>query len=588
MATTFEERLDQTLGSSQGQVTGSFGGRLDEFIGGQRQSQNIPSGFTGIEGAGSQASPLSFQERVILSFSDPETKRNILAERFKFVQDLPNGKLAVGNNIREMRPIDPEGLFNDVPGDLADIASIIPPIAGQITGGILGIPGGPAGVVAGGAVGAGLGELASKGIGRGLGVNEQNAQSVATDVLVSSAFGALGEGIGLGLKAAGPFIAKQGTRAVNAILKRNPLKRELGTSILAKTLKVASNVEPEATRVALKFGPDQIFNKFNSNSKNIVQVSREVVDDIFAHRTELGNQLGAAVTNLGKTANKQTIKAGDEVGRFLKELVDNDLLTPDFKLNKAFITDGSDLTIFGKIMKQLNVKPSKSGASITFKTDFSPKEIIGLKRQLAAKFDSLSSNSTRLVTKFRKGLSAKLDDFANKTQNTDFIVANKKFSQFADDMSNLKEAGFNFDKPSSVEAFITGFFKKSETAKAALSSIDSQTPLPILNRIQKFAAAQEFKGANPNILRFGFIMGLFGLSMAETPGGKLGAVALAILSGTPAGNRILLQAGQRVFRGIPLKASLPQNLLGGPQVARRTLTALLSQTARPKQEALSR
>lgn len=553
------------------------------------QGQQQAPGFFGTDPIpeAPQSSPLSFEDRVTLSFSDPATKREILADRFKFVQDLPNGKLAVGNNIKNMAPIDPEGLFNDVAGDLADIASIIPPIAGQIAGAAAGIPGGPPGVIAGGAAGAAVGELVSKGIGKGLGVNAQDAGEVATDVLISATFGALGEGIGLGLKAAGPLMAKAGAKAYQAVVNRNPLKKEFATNVLAKTLKMASNVDPDATRTVMKFGADDIFTKFNSTKSNVVRVADDVVEDITRHRAVLGNQLGTAIDNLGAAGKKRSIQAGAEVKGFLDELVNNDLLTPDFKLNRQFITDGSDMTIFKKVLSQLEVKPSISGATVTFKSNFTPREIVGLRRQLSAKFDNLSANSSRLVSKFRQGLSGKLDEFAKETGNLDFIAANQKFAQFAQEMDKLKSAGVNLDKPSNVASFIEGFFKKSEVAKAALNNIDSQTPLPILERITKFASAQEFQGASPNILRFGFILALFGYNMQELPGGKLGAVGLAILTGTPAGNRVLLKAGQRLTRGIPLRASLPKNLFGDPQAARRALTALLSQTARPRQDSRS-
>lgn len=575
-------RKQGATSSAQTSAPSNIGSALDS-IRATGKTEQATSGFAGIEGAG-QKSPLSFSDRVILSFSDPATKREILADRFKFVQELPNGKLAVGNDINNIIPIDPEGLFNDVSGDLADVASIIPTIAGQIAGSIAGTPGGPAGIVAGGAAGAAAGEAVSKGIGKAIGVNKQDPGEVATDLVIAGSFGALGEGIGLGLKAAGPAMAKAGMKAFEAVVKRNPLKKEFGTNVLAKTLKIASNVDPDATKTVMRYGPDNVFSSFNANKSNIVKVADDVINDISKHRTELGIQLGKSIEKLGAIGSRRSIQAGAEVKSFLDDLIKNDLLTPDFKLNRNFITDGSDLTIFRKILAQLEVKPSTSGASATFKDLFSPKEVIGLRRQLSAKFDNLSANSARLVSKFRQSLSGQLDEFAKSTENLDFISANKKFAQFAQEMDKLKDAGFNLEKPSNVVSFIENFFKKSEVAKQSLQSIDSQTPLPILERIAKFAAAQEFQGANPNILRFGFVLALFGYNMQDLPGGKLGAVGLAILTGTPAGNKILLQAGQKLARGIPIKAAVPKSLQVTDQAnTRRLLTALLSQTARPQQ-----
>ena len=85
-----------------------------------------------------QSSPLSNVERLRLSFADNKGREKFLRQNFQIVEQLDNGKFAVGDNPNDVVPIDPSGFFNDVIGDLSDIVGEIPVIAGQIGGASLG------------------------------------------------------------------------------------------------------------------------------------------------------------------------------------------------------------------------------------------------------------------------------------------------------------------------------------------------------------------------------------------------------------------------------------------------------------------
>ena len=170
-----------------------------------------------------QPSPLDLGERIGLSFADDQGREKYLNDKFKFVQRLPNGKFAVGDTPDAIAPIDPEGMFNDILGDLADITAIIPTIAGQIAGGALGaITLNPAWIIAGGGIGAAIGEAVSRGIGKLAGVDIRTAGEQATDIAISGAFGAVGEGIGQAFKYAGRGLSNIAKRSLDKAVKSSP------------------------------------------------------------------------------------------------------------------------------------------------------------------------------------------------------------------------------------------------------------------------------------------------------------------------------------------------------------------------------
>lgn len=532
-------------------------------------------------------SPINTLERVAFAFGDDGGREKFLRDRFNIVERTPDGKFIAGNDEASLAPIDPEGMFNDVLGDVADLSNYIAPIAGQIMGASAGSAMGPAGTVVGGGLGAGAGEAVNKVIGKSLGVSEQTASEQATDIVISSVFGSLGEGIGMGLKAAAPVMAKNFFGMIKNLQKQSPHMAEAMNNVTAKTLRFLSNVDEGATKTVLKYGPDEVFNPVNENPQSIIQISKSVIDDIQTHRNDLGVKLGKSIQNIGPNISKPILNIGKEVSTLLDDMVDKGVLKPDLTLNKNFISEsGTDVAVMKQILGQLGVKPSKSGASIQFKNLISPKEAINFKRQLSSRFESLSPDTARILRNFRTGISSHLDDFANKTGNQDFISANKAFSDFAQAMDTLQGDGFNFDKQISVANFINGYFKKNPVAIKALEVVDKQTPLPIMENIEKFAAAQLFKNANPNFLRFGMIAPLLGFQSSSGIQDKTGWIATGLLLGTPAGNKVLMKAGFNMAKGMPFGKAMPKSLMSkiGGETAQKATVAALSQLTAGKEK----
>jgi hypothetical protein len=520
-------------------------------------------------------SPYSPVERYGISTLTPDEQRDFHKSKFKIVEQGQDGKFLVGNDPNSLMRVDPEGMFNDILGDVADVGNMINTVAAQTAGSIIGSPAGPAGIMGGGGAGAALGESVNRYIAHKMGSKATLADDL-TKVAVNGLFGAAGEGVFLGLGKAAPIIAKNGTKALNSLINRNPLKKDAAIDAVANTLKIASDVPQGATKTVFKYSPDEVFKPYYTAKESSEPIAKAVVKNIEQHRHNLGVEVAKGRAGFGKSINQPVVDISKNTDSFLNELNQSGYLNPDFSLNKKFITDGNDLKLFDDIMHNLGVKRTKSG-NITWDSKISPDRAIKLKQQLSAKFEALSNNGGRIVTGLREGISQNLENFAMKAGNTKFIEANQKFSNFARAMDALKDAGFNIDKPVGLETFMKGFFNKNPGAISAIREIQNQTHLPILSEIEKYAAAQSFSDITPNIMKLGFITGLLGFGHADSPAEKYGFAGLGLLAGSPAGNKMLLKAGFRLAKGIPLKASLPK-VFTSSQIPNRVLTSLLSQT----------
>jgi len=221
----------------------------------QQTAQSPQSDIFTKEFPEAQKSPLSFLDRIVLSTADDPGRKATLEKRFNFVQRLDNGKFAVGNSPNNLVPIDPEGVFNDVLGDLADVVGEIPVVAGQIVGTGLGatagsiVPGAGtgAGALLGAGLGAGAGEAVKIAAGRFAGVRKGDATSEAIDIGINTLFGAAGEGLAR-------FVGFAGKRVLLPRVSR----------VLDKQVAKSTGVDPITGAVLDK--PSTPFVKARSNS----------------------------------------------------------------------------------------------------------------------------------------------------------------------------------------------------------------------------------------------------------------------------------------------------------------------------------
>ena len=523
-------------------------------------------------------SPVSPIDRYAMSLLNDEDKEGFLRDRFNHVIRLENGKFAVGSNPKEMMPVDPEGFFGDWMGDIADIGDIVPVIAGHMigaakgaamgakAGSILGLKGSVIGALGGAFIGSGLGQTVNKVIGKTANINNQTAPEMATDIAISATLGAMGEGAGMALRGTSTIIAKKGTEALQKIIARNPRKESMING-LAKVGKFMGNTDEKAMRVALQKPTDKVFSKFNTGSAetNVPILAQNVSNDAVRHREVLGKLIQRSKRGFGDNFKKDVVDlAGPDqrnpIGQLLNDLYEKRIIRPDAKLGVAVNTDtvtkGSDMRVVKSLLRQLGVRPSKTGGSIVYKGKISPDDAIFLKSQVSKKFESLDEAVVPL-TKFRQAISARLNTYAEKSGNKNFNIANKMFSDYAGAIDNLKDAGLDITNPVKVAEFTKNYLKAKPMTLKALQELDVMTKFPILESIENFATAQAFKSATPNMLRFGFVMGLLGASKADSTQGKLIYVAGGVLAGTPRGHRIMIEAGKRIVNGVPLEKVLP-------------------------------
>src|SRR3990167_7933422 len=175
---SIEQDAEAFLAGSSNQATqteespkSSIEADAEAFLSSKQQSSGAPSAMEGLQGE----SPLSFTQRAALSFAG-DNKENVLKRDFKYVEKLPNGKFAVGNDLRELQPIDPEGVFNDMLGDIADVASWVAPITASTAAATAAIPadiasGNPMPSIIAAGRGMAIGEAFNKVVGKKIGVN---------------------------------------------------------------------------------------------------------------------------------------------------------------------------------------------------------------------------------------------------------------------------------------------------------------------------------------------------------------------------------------------------------------------------------
>lgn len=492
-------------------------------------------------------------DRAILSFSDDVGAENYLRKKYDFVRrDPQSGALMVGDQPDQLIPVDPKGIENDFFNDILDGVNLIPVIAGQIIGAGIGAVGGPAGMVAGGAAGAGFGEAINKVIGKSLGVNAQEADEIATDITIASTFGAVGEGLGIALKGATPAMLRKISQVSRRMARtKSPIPAEQSkfVGLLSKVFDISSNVKPGATQAFFKYGDDAVFSKFNLAEGNSIRVAEEIISDIANTRSFLGQAQKESLKRLGKWSSREVINLSDDSGKLFSDLIESGAIDDvTLNINKGIVSEKNDRVIIQKILDQLGIKRLSSG-NLEFGTkNYSAEQVLSLQNQLSARFKSLTPKTQRAFTIMRQNLSKKLDNWAvnlKTPKGKEFLEARGNMAKFLSLQDRLESAGFPMDNEFSVERWVGRFYRQEPGILEAIHDMDVLTPHPLLKRIETFAAAQEFRSAKPNLLRLGAVASLIGAGRAETQSEKIGFLGLAVLAGSPAGNKLLLRSGSK-------------------------------------------
>lgn len=270
-----------------------------------------------------QGSPVSLLERAKVGLmADQDAQVKELSKQFKYVQPMPDGRIAVGNDLNNIKPVSSDELLNDSLGHIADhIKDAV--MAASMTFGA-----GEAALAArgAGAVTRGLAQAAGAGIGAGVAqagseavTPDNNLQDAAGRVALQTAFGAATDGL---LQGAG-FIGKKLVGAKTAALwgdtlnpqadgeiPNDPSKRPdlaeyiaQGTNpskavqIQQKLFQLTGNVDPRNIHSIATFGPENIYNDpVNNNPNTINDIAQGVVRAVKINADKLDSQLKDAAS----------------------------------------------------------------------------------------------------------------------------------------------------------------------------------------------------------------------------------------------------------------------------------------------------
>lgn len=574
---------------------------IDQFIQqgqqfGQQQTQQQSSNFRDPSTApdAPKKSPIDFLERVVLSFADDEGRESKLRSKFSIVEKLENGKFAVGNSRDDIRPIDPEGVFNDVLGDLADVVGEIPIIAGQILGTTAGalaeIPSGPVPTTL---IGAGLGSaggtVVKKAIGKMFGVNQEKAMTMATDVAINGLLGTAGEGIAQGLKFGGRGLSNVAKKFFDKSIKTstNPSK---ALNVLGKVIKVTAAVNPEDTITAGTYEFSKSLAPKYMNQEYSRELMTKFSKGLIRKNDALGKMVGQgddwAIKNFG--SNKVELRPVGQ--KLLSALQDPKVgLVDDLgQLNRAAFTESADRNAVKVFTETFFKKNPNSGELLP--RNLTVKQLIDAKKRTRPflnkyfKSDAHSPQAKIAITQYLddvtnatgqatipKGLAN--EQIAQAVQHNPYLKANAAFSSWKQDINLLKKNGLDIADTNDLkslfrdgrivfqkmENFFESFKVKNSSAQQAFGIVTDKlnvkfpgggvggTVGTLKDELLKYNAAQGFSKATPNFLRMASIAGMMGFSFGrDDPASAMGTAALGLLVGTPAGTRILLRGGPKL------------------------------------------
>lgn len=230
------------------------------------------------------------------------------------------------------------------------LASLLP-VLGGIGGGILGIPLGPAGVIAGGAIGSGLGAGAKQFVNK----EEFNPGEIATEAAWGAAGGGIGKGLsfgtrllskglGIGLAKTGGNLALKGIRPTPTQLTNYAAKH--GEDLL-RTLKTEKLIGKGAQEIEqLAKTTQRGFDKIAVKSGRTVQPE------------SLINKFGERIDELAKDTSPTIQRKARELGKIAEGFIDKYGNTP---IKVGSIT--TERKKYDTLIKQFVGKPALKGAN---------------------------------------------------------------------------------------------------------------------------------------------------------------------------------------------------------------------------------
>lgn len=608
----FEIETDQPV--TQEQAQDMINRQVSKGQGGGSRLANLPAAAP-VQAP--QPSPLNLGERIGLSFADDQGREKYLSDRFKFVERLPNGKFAVGDTPDTVAPIDPEGMFNDILGDLADITAVIPTIAGQITGGILGAPLGPGGVIAGGGVGAAVGEAISRGIGKLAGVDIRAAEEQATDIAIAGAFGAIGEGIGQAFKWAGRGLSNIAKRSIDkAVRSANNPSKVLQT--LAKIFKVTAAVPEDDLIIAGTYGFNNTLRAPYNNFTHGNVLATKLVSGVVRRTKALGKMVGVGDDWAKANFGSRSIEMRQIGMKLLRDLSDPSVgIIDDIgRLNRGAFTEAADFRTMKQLTDLFFAKNPKTGQLLP--KNLKVGQLIDFKKRMSSALKSyfksgrVNKGAERSIAQYldevTTGIARETTGTGLQGMNNPYIKANQAFRNWRENLKLLKANGLDLEDMTELKSYIRnvdgekmllsraiGDFSRKLEDKAfetrqAFDIIAKEIGVKfhgggvggtlgtLSDELNKYNAAQSFLKANPNLLRLGAITTMIGVSQyvsPTTPEGLVIRMALGLTLGTPVGAKFLLKGGEKLKGKLGTK--LLKKAIAGKTINEKVIRAIVSQ-----------
>lgn len=272
-----------------------------------------------------QGSPVSLLDRARIGLmSNQESQVKELSKQFKYVQPMPDGRIAVGNDLNNIKPISSDEFLNDSLGHIADH------IKDAVTAAAMTVGAGEGALAArgAGALAKGLAQAAGAGTGAGLVqagseaiTPDNNIQDAAGRIALQTAFGAATDGLlqGAGMlgnklvgaktaKLWGDTLDKEGQPieaskrpdlAEYIVQGKNPSK---AVQVQQKLFQLTGGVDPRNIHSIATFGPEEIYgNPINSNPNTINEVSNGVIRSVKITADKLDSELKDAASALNSS-----------------------------------------------------------------------------------------------------------------------------------------------------------------------------------------------------------------------------------------------------------------------------------------------
>lgn len=538
-----------------------------------------------------QQSAISIPDRAWLSFHNDKDKEKILKRDFSVVQKQPDGNFLVGNDTRDLQPVSPDGLFNDLMGKIADHASDIPVIVGQLAAlGLAPEVAIPARMAISG-LGAGAGQAVSSVIG------EKKIGEIATDVAATTAFGAMAEGLVQGAATGAKVLAPK----LSNMLHKINLKSASDSGVLpeqtpfanttTKVFKYLANVPESSTQTFFKYGMKEMNNPVWFKPETVKSLVTETVDSLETTSRKLGEDVARQTDSLINIARSKGVNSRiptqDLFLTLKKHATDLGILDDFGKVNSRY-PNSADIKPITNLLDELGLY--KDGKYIS-----DPNKTIPVKKALqiskafgqkfesmnpkvqAAFYDVLNGNESAGLT----GLRPSISNMANKLGVEGYSAASKRYAGFSKLLDDLKS--LDASAPSKIETFINRLEKVGQIDKDNLIALDKITNKGLLKKWELWNAAQDFNKTDLNVLRFGAIAAAIGgVTGFQSNQSKAGTLIGAGLLGTPAGLRLMIRMVNKSGMAVSKEKLREIGMMTGSKIDKRAASALLTQIIKNK------